>query len=44
MVPDNTPVYIAGEQGELGITTVQLETDDESNYKKFIVRLDYLVD
>lgn len=42
MVPSNTPVFIIGNNGENGlINNVSIESDNETNFNKFEVRIDY---
>lgn len=44
MVPDNTPVYIVGENNENGlVNNVILESDYDDKFVKFKVRIDYEV-
>lgn len=45
MVPDNTPVYIVGEHNENGIICdVALHSDDEKQFNRFEVRIDYVIE
>lgn len=42
MVPDNTPVYIVGEDNENGlVNNVIIESDYDDKFRKFKVRIDY---
>lgn len=42
MVPDNTPIYVVGESGgNKCINNVTFEIDKDTNYRKFIVKIDY---
>ena len=45
MVPDNTPVYIVGENDEDGIICdVSLHSDEEKEFNRFEIRIDYIFD
>ena len=45
MVPDNTPVYIVGENNENGIISdVALHSDEEKSFNRFEVRIDYVIE
>ena len=45
MVPDNTSIYVVGEHGEnCTICDVSLHTDDEKQFNKFEIRIDYIIE
>lgn len=45
LVPDNTPIYIVGENNENGvITTVDLRSEEDNTFNRFEVRIDYIVE
>lgn len=45
MVPANTPVYIVGENNENGIVCdVALHCDEEKQFNRFEVRIDYVIE
>lgn len=45
MVPDNTPVYIVGNNNENGIVCdVALHSEEEKGFSRFEVRIDYVIE
>jgi hypothetical protein len=43
LAPDNTPIYVLDEHGDGLICDVALHSEEENQFNKFTIRIDYIL-